>query len=322
MHRFFLFAVLSAALQLCKSQTTCRVKDCCSLSKNELTDCRGVHKQCPSTSTFDKILRTSCDECALGWCRLPSSAGRTDTCMCPERFMGSSIWHGRCRQSHGGEWPFSVEKQEIDRKRCAGAKYDSSGKPRLPIPSVTAAALAKCPVKDFCSLTEDQLTACRGISGKCPSTDDFGMILRTSCVECPQGLCRLPSSTGKTDSCMCPERFLGSSIWHGRCTKSHGIEWPFSARKTEIDRQTKCKNIRNGPDGRAIGPGGTPSGDPPVPSEPLSPPSTRPSTSPDSAITRTMNVLTVWEKVGIAFGVVATLGIVAGAIIAYNSRPN
>lgn len=247
---------LSVLLSLCWSQATkCPVKNCCSMTEDELTACRGEHAKCPGGAWFGSIDRRSCDECPYGSCRGPEKSGTIDSCYCPEYFMSSFLARSKCATSHGTlAWPVSAGKAEIDRKRCVGVKkYLTSGKPAAAVPPIAAAVLAKCPVKDCCSMTEEEITACRGIYKKCPGESWFGAIDRTSCDECPQGSCRGPETSGTSDSCYCPEYFISSFSARSKCATSHGtLAWPDSAGKTEIDRRKRCKGVENGVDGKAL----------------------------------------------------------------------
>lgn len=77
----------------------------------------------------DFIQKASCDECPRGTCRLPlSSTAISDVCKCPEEFLGDTFHHGQCELKQGTDWPQSVNKTELDRRRCNGVKYGDGGK--------------------------------------------------------------------------------------------------------------------------------------------------------------------------------------------------
>lgn len=204
--RVLLVISLCVLLSPCSSQASCSVKGWCSMSKEELLACR---------------IQGSCDECPLGTCRLPGAI--EDTCLCPQRFSSTRAYKALCKKSHGfGSWPLTAGKPEHVRKRCVNVKYANTGKPTAPVPPIAATVQAKCPVKNCSSMTEEELTACRGIHSKCPVFGKADEIVRASCDECPQGSCRVPRGFGTTDVCLCPEYFMTTRTYTAKCAESHG----------------------------------------------------------------------------------------------------
>lgn len=163
-----------------------------------------------------------------------------------------------------------------------------------------------CKVKNCCSMTLEELTACSSVVKECPTTirpdtPKFGHISLSSCNECRVGLCRLLSTLGVNvlQECVCTGHFRNQSSWHVTCANSHGSTWPLSAGQQDTSRGTKCKNIKDLPSGLPFTIGNF---------------TTRNTTKPRGSIDKAASLgqkLSKLEKVGVVFGVLSLIASIA-----------
>eukprot|EP00171_Calliarthron_tuberculosum_P014481 IDg14481t1 len=157
-HLLILIAIFStSAAQLCANL------NCCTATEKELEACRGIHGKCPGYYTRTGVESTSCDVCAPGLCRVGA------TCMCPDKFLigfGAVTFQRECAVSHSQNWPLSVGKEDLERRKCA--------KPPIKMPSY-------CTNMSCCEATEEKLQACRGFHSKCPGHINTKGVDITSC---------------------------------------------------------------------------------------------------------------------------------------------
>lgn len=103
----------------------CKTGACCSLSEEELQNCRGANSKCPALRYADsdwKVTDESCDECPVGMCRY------SGYCVCPARYLEVEGWHKGCAKRFNFNWPQSVGQEEVDRRHCNGKVNILGGK--------------------------------------------------------------------------------------------------------------------------------------------------------------------------------------------------
>lgn len=185
------------------------------MKKLQLERIRGWSRQCPS-SAFEINLVDKCQKCPVGTCRVGYD------CVCPDFFLGSSSYQGKCEDSFEVSWPVSARRVDLDWRSCRGT-----------------APMAQRSLESCCRLTRAALTQLRGVSNSCPSRSTV-LSMSSKCQKCPPGTCRVGYE------CFCPEYFLGSSFYQGECEESFGKSWPVTIGRKDLDWRSCRKNAPAG----------------------------------------------------------------------------
>lgn len=86
---------------------------CCSMTEEQLTQLRGWHPDCPTSSIIGSSLSTldeKCSVCPAGSCRV------NNDCRCPDQFL--SLYASDCSDSFTVSWPESVGREDVDIRSC------------------------------------------------------------------------------------------------------------------------------------------------------------------------------------------------------------
>lgn len=220
---------------------------CCSVDRSTLLNIRGLTDSCPSI-TFAKLVRSNCEACPVGTCRVSRSISTAHWCYCPGYFLTAAALKTACLYNFGFPYPLSIGRKETfsSYANCGNlnvpvvsfpASWSATPTPTVQSPSTSATPSATVSpgntpaapsAVNCCSLDQSTLESMEGTTSECPSAADYLSSLAEKSQKCLPGLCRIGTK------CFCPDTFLPSPTVQANCKEWFEKSWPESIEVEDI----------------------------------------------------------------------------------------